>query len=131
MSRRSRRCVACLAMALGASAPAGVRAVAGQPQAHFSCRAVVLDAGATPSVVANNAESPCMDGQASTVDLATGLVGLRGGTASTHQPSAIGGSVYQEGDQATATVTVEGVDIPALGLSIDGIRAEASATCQR
>src|SRR5207302_699788 len=38
--------------------------------------------------------------------------------------------VHQEGDQATAAVTVGGVEIPALGLSIDGIRAEASATCQ-
>jgi hypothetical protein len=122
--------VACLAITLGASLPAGVRAVAGQPQAQFSCRAAVLDAGATQSVVANSAESPCLDGQASTAELPTGLVVLRGGSASTHQPSAIGGSVHQEGDQATATVTVDGVEIPALGLSIDGIRAEASATCQ-
>src|SRR5437899_3300312 len=130
MSRRSRRCVACLAITLGASLPVGFRAVAGQPQAQFSCRAVVLDAGATQSVVANAAESPCMDGQSSTTEFPTGLVVLRGGAASTHQPSAIGGSVHQEGDQAAATVTVDGVEIPSLGLSIDGIRAEASATCQ-
>ena len=123
--------MACLAIALGASLPAGVRAVAGQPQAQFSCRAAVLDAGVTQSVVANSAESPCLDGQASTAEFPTGLVVLRGGSASTHQPSAIGGSVPQEGDQATATVTVDGVEIPALGLSIDGIRAEASTTCQR
>jgi len=123
--------VAVLAISLGASLPAGIRAVAGQPPAQFSCRAVVLDAGATQSVVANSAESPCLDGQASTAEFPTGLVVLRGGSASTHQPSAIGGSVPQEGDRATATVTVDGVEIPALGLSIDGIRAEASTTCQR
>src|SRR5437588_2277019 len=130
MSRRSRRGVACLAITLGASLPGGVQAVADQPQAQFSCRAVVLDAGATQSVVANGAESPCLDGQASTAELPLGPVVLRGGSASTHQPSAVGGSVHQEGAQATATVTVDGVEIPALGLSIDGIRAEASATCQ-
>jgi hypothetical protein len=50
--------------------------------------------------------------------------------ASTHQPSATAGSVFKEGDQATATVNVAGVDIPALGLSIAGIRAEASTTCK-
>jgi hypothetical protein len=122
--------VACLAITLGASLPAGVRAVAGDPQAQFSCRAAVLDAGATQSVVANGAESPCLDGQASTAELPTGPVVLRGGSASTHQPSAVGGSVHLEGAQATATVTVDGVEIPALGLAIDGIRAEASATCQ-
>src|SRR5712664_1545078 len=98
MSRRSRRCVACLAITLGASVPAGVGAVADQPQAQFSCRAVVLEAGGTQSGVANNLESPCTDGQASTGELPTGLVALRGGTASTHQTSAIGGSVSKEGD---------------------------------
>src|SRR5437588_11756176 len=116
MSRRSRRGVACLAITLGALLPAGVRAVAGHPQAQFSCRAVVLDAGATQSVVANGGESPCLDGQASTAELPTGLVVLRGGSASTHQASAVGGSVHPEGDQATAAVTVGGVEIPALGL---------------
>src|SRR6266446_5880786 len=116
MSRRSRRGVAVLAISLGASLPAGIRAVAGQPPAQFSCRAVVLDAGATQSVVANSGESPCMDGQASTAELPTGLVVLHGGSASTHQPSAVGGSVAREGDEATATVTADGVEIPALGL---------------
>ncbi|HEY2668357.1 MAG TPA: hypothetical protein VGK51_16115, partial [Actinomycetota bacterium] len=119
-----------LAIVLCASLPAGVQAIAGQPQAQFSCRAAVLDAGGTQSVVANSAETPCLDGQASTAELPAGLVVLRGGSASTHQPSAVGGSVYREGDQAAATVTVGGVDFPAFGLSIDGIRAEASATCQ-
>lgn len=119
----------CLAITLGASLLAGVRVVAGPP-AQFSCRAAVLDAGATQSVVANSAETPCRDGQASTAELPTGLVVLHGGSASTHQPSAVGGSVAREGDQATATVTVGGVEIPALGLSIAGIRAEASATCR-
>jgi hypothetical protein len=91
---------------------------------------MVLGAAATHSGVANSAESPCVDGQVSTADLPAGLVVLRGGVASTHQPSATAGTVYQEGDQATATVSVAGVDIPALGLSIAGIRAEASTTCQ-
>jgi hypothetical protein len=122
--------VAFLAITLGASLPTGVRAVAGQPQAQFSCRAAVLEAGGAQSVVANNAESPCTDAQSSTPEFPAGVVVLRGGVASTHEPSAIGGSVHREGDEATATVTVDGVDIPALGLSIDGVRAEASTTCQ-
>jgi hypothetical protein len=130
MSRRSRRYLACLLIAVGASLPAGVRAVAESVPAQFSCRAMVLGASATQSGVANSAESPCMDSQASTSDLPAGLVVLRGGVASTHQPSASGASALKEGDQATATVNVAGVDIPALGLSIAGIRAEASTTCQ-
>src|ERR1700737_3422582 len=125
MSRRSRRYVASLVIALGASVPAGVQAVAEPVQAQFLCRAMVLGAAATQSVVANSVESPCMNGQASTSDLPAGLVVLRGGVASTHLPSASGASAYKEGDQATATVNVAGVDIPALGLSIAGIRAEA------
>src|SRR5260370_19397992 len=123
MSRRSRRCVAFLAITLGASLPTGVRAVADRPHAQFSCRAVVLDAGATQSVVANNAESPCTDAQSSTPEFPAGVVVLRGGVASTHEPSAIGGSVHREGDEATASVTVDGVGIPALGLSIDVVPA--------
>ncbi|MEA2587185.1 MAG: hypothetical protein QOH66_112 [Actinomycetota bacterium] len=130
MSRRSRRYLACLLIAVGASVPAGVRAVAEPVLAQFSCRAMVLGASATQSGVANSAESPCMDAQTSTSDLPAGLVVLRGGVASTHQSSASGASALKEGDQATATVNVAGVDIPALGLSIAGIRAEASTTCQ-
>src|SRR3982074_732876 len=71
-----------------------------------------------------------MDGQASTSDLPAGLEGLHGGMASPPQPLASGASALKEGDQATATVNVAGVDIPALGLSIAGIRAEASTTCK-
>jgi hypothetical protein len=130
MSRRSRRYLACLLIAVGASLPAGVRAVAEPVPAQFSCRAMVLADSATQSGVANSAESPCVDAQASTSDVPAGLVVLRGGVASTHQPSATGGSAYKDGDQATATVNVAGVDIPAVGLSIAGIRAEASTTCQ-
>src|SRR5437667_2433634 len=129
MSRRSGGFLVTLLIALGARVPAGVRAVAEpvQPvQAQFSCRAAVLGSAATQSGVANSVETPCVDGQASTSDLPPGLVVLRGGVASTHQPAATGGSVYREGDQATATVNAAGVDIPALGLSIAGIRAEAS-----
>jgi len=117
-------------IAVGASVPAGVRAVAEPVPAQFSCRAMVLGAAATQSVVANSADSPCMDGQASASDLPAGLVVLHGGVASTHQPSASGTSALKEGDRATATVNVGGVDIPALGLSIEGIRAEASTTCK-
>jgi hypothetical protein len=130
MSKRWGRYLACLVVALGASVPAGILAVAEPVQAQFSCRAMVLGAAATQSGAANSAESPCVDGHVSTADLPAGLVVLRGGVASTHQPSVTGGTVYKEGDQATATVSVAGVDIPALGLSIAGIRAEASATCQ-
>jgi hypothetical protein len=91
---------------------------------------MVLGAAATQSVVANSIDSPCMDGEASAPDLPAGLVVLHGGVASTHQPSASGSSALKEGDLVTATVNVAGVDIPALGLSIAGIRAEASTTCK-
>src|SRR4030088_3577157 len=99
MSRRWGRFLASLLVALGASVPAGVRVAAEPVQAQFSCRATVLQAAATQSVVANIVDSPCVDGQASTSDIPAGLVVLRGGVASTHQPAATGGSVYREGDQ--------------------------------
>src|SRR4030081_3774453 len=130
MSRRRGSFLAGLLIALGATLPAGVRAVAEPVQPQLSCRAMVLGAAAMQSVVANSVESPCMDGQASTSDLPAGLVVLHGGVASTHQLSASGMSALKEGDRATATVNVGGVDIPALGLSIEGIRAEASTTCK-
>jgi hypothetical protein len=130
MSKRWGRFLASLLIALGPAIPAGVRAAAEPVQAQLSCRAMVFGTAATQSVVANSVDSPCMDGQASASDLPAGLVVLHGGVASTHQPSASGTSALKEGDRATATVNVGGVDIPALGLSITGIRAEASTTCK-